>query len=105
MTGGAFGTFAAFPGDAVHVTPDIHPVSHFAGVERRFCPACGSALTATFEYLPGQTYVPVGVLADADGLVPERHCHAEQALSWLEMHENLPRETGSGRNSLNKAAR
>lgn len=104
VTGGAFGTFASFPVDAVRVEPVLSPVSHAKGVERRFCPSCGSALTATYDYLPGQVYVPIGVLEDADNLPPVMHCYSEHMLPWVQLNDGLPREIGSGTDTLNKAA-
>ncbi len=105
MTGGAFGTFAAFSVEAVRVEPLLAPVSHAKGVERRFCPACGSALTATYDYLPGQVYVPIGVLENAGDLHPVMHCYSEHMLEWVRLEDGLPRETGSGTDILNKAKR
>ena len=60
-------------------------------------------MAATFDYLPGQTYVPLGVIDQAAELVPQIHCHADQALPWLSLHDALPRESGSARDALNAA--
>lgn len=57
-------------------------------------------MAAQFDYLPRQTYVPLGVLNQAAALAPEVQCHVEHALDWLHMEDSLPRETGSGRETL-----
>ncbi len=105
MTGAAFATFAAFHEGAVTVIPALDEVSHAQGVARRFCPDCGSALTARFDYLAGQIYVPVGVLNEAHELQPELHCHADAMLSWLQLNDGLPREDGTARATLDGKAR
>jgi hypothetical protein len=68
-----------------------------------FCPKCGSPLAASYDYLPGQTYVPIGVLDQADQFAPEQHSHADSALPWLHITDDLPRFSASGRGRLNAA--
>lgn len=58
-------------------------------------------MTAEFGYLPGQVYVPVGVMDNASELVPEMHAHADRCLSWLNIDDSLPRLDGSARADLN----
>ena len=55
---------------------------------------------ATYDYLPDQTYVPLGVLDQADTLAPQLHCHADSALPWLHIDDDLPRSAASGRDTL-----
>ena len=101
VTASPLPAFAAFPEGAVAVTPDITPVSPLVpGVLRQFCPACGSQLTARFDYLPDQVYVPLGILDQADDLAPRLHCHAASALPWLHLDDGLPRADDSGRATL-----
>ena len=103
-TGSPLPAFAAFPRHAVDTSQFPAPgFSTKAGVERWICPRCGSPLAATFDYLPDQIYVPVGILNDAASLSPELHCHADQALPWLCMSDELPRSSSSGRDLLNEA--
>ena len=75
------------------------------GVNRWFCPDCGSPLAATFDYLPGQVYVPLGLLDQAADLAPDQHCHDAARLPWLHIDDSAPRETASGRDRLNRAAK
>ncbi len=71
-----------------------------AGVNRWICGKCGSPMAATFDYLPTQIYIPIGVIDDADDLSPQVHCFAEQALSWLHMNDGVTKQTGTGRDTL-----
>ncbi len=101
VTGSPLPAFAGFDEGAVTLTPALTPVSPLApGVMRQFCPDCGSQLTARFDYLPGQVYVPLGVLDQADELPPKLHCHAGSALPWLQLDDGLPRAQDSGRDEL-----
>lgn len=77
-------------------------VSINPGVTRWNCPKCGSPLAATFDYLPDQVYVPLGLIEDAENLRPEIHCHHDQALSWLHLDDGLPRASDTGREFLRK---
>ena len=99
VTGAPVAAFAAF--EAVTLTPDVPSVRPLSeNVERRFCPDCGSPLTAAFNYLPGQVYVPLGLLDQADDLPPELHCHADNALIWLHIQDDNPRISGTARDTL-----
>ncbi len=101
VTGAPVAAFAAFATDALHVTPALGaPISANPGVNRWFCHQCGSPLAATFDYLPGQVYVPLGLLDQADILPPKLHSHADKCLPWLQIKDDLPREHGSARDSL-----
>ena len=98
-TGAPLPAFAAFAREALNAALPA-PVSINPGVERRNCPRCGSPLTAEFDYLPGQTYVPLGIFENADSLQPDRHAHAESVLPWLNLEDELPRHEGSARDAL-----
>ena len=104
LTGAPVAAFAAFPAGSVTVAPDPGTVSARAGVVRRFCRACGSPLTAEFDYLPGQVYVPLGVLDDAAALPPALHAHAGARLPWLTIADELPRADASARAGLGAGA-
>ena len=103
-TGAPSPAFAAFAEGTLTATPPLGAAQRFAaGVERWRCKACGSPLAARFDYLPGQVYVPLGVLDQAADMPPVVHCHADQALPWLHDNDGLPREAASGRETLNAA--
>jgi len=98
--------FAAFDEGTVTFTPsDGQKITANPGVTRSFCPECGSALTGRFDYLPGQVYVPVGILDQADAFPPRLHAHEENCLSWLRIEDDLPRIEGTSRNRLSEKAR
>ncbi|MEM9435560.1 MAG: GFA family protein [Pseudomonadota bacterium] len=98
-TGSPLPAFAAYPTHAI-VGALPEPVSFAKGVLRRHCADCGSPLTAEFDYLPGQVYVPLGLFDDASALQPQIHAHADAALPWLHLEDGLPRQSGSARETL-----
>ncbi len=61
-------------------------------------------MAAVFDYLPGQIYVPLGVLDQAAELPPQSHSHYKAHLPWLEIMDEIPRQTGSNRAALRAAA-
>ncbi len=102
LTGAPVAAFAAFAPDGFDILPQWPEKASFAaGVDRWACPACGSALAATYDYLPGQVYVPIGILDQAADFAPQSHSHAGNALPWLHIHDDLPRNEASGRDLLN----
>ncbi|MEM9784149.1 MAG: GFA family protein [Pseudomonadota bacterium] len=103
-TGAPVAAFAAFPAGSVTLTPDPGPFSTVAGVERWFCRSCGSPLAARFDYLPDQIYVPIGVIDQADTILPAMHSHHGARLSWLHIDDDLPRPDASARDALNSAS-
>ena len=103
VTAAPLPAFAAFAEGAVTITPDLAPAKEVTqGVVRHFCPDCGSQLTARFDYLPGQVYVPLGILDQADDLPPEVHCHNDSALSWLHVQDTAERIDGTARATLSR---
>ncbi len=75
-----------------------------AGVRRVFCPDCGSPLAAWFDYLPGQVYLPLGILDQAAELPPEIHSHSDAQLPWLKIEDGLERAANSSACRLRQAA-
>jgi len=105
LTGAPIAAFAAFAPDDLTFAPALGAgMSHSPGVVRWFCTSCGSPLAATFEYLPGQVYIPVGLLDQAADLAPGQHAHYASRLPWLHIDDGLPRDAGSARDFLNKAS-
>ncbi len=105
-TGAPLPAFAALAPEDVTVTPPLGtPFSTTPGVERWVCAACGSPIAARFDYLPGQIYIPLGILDQAEALAPEVHCHAEAQMPWLHVADDLPRLEGSGRTALMAATK
>ncbi|MDW3225152.1 MAG: GFA family protein [Paracoccaceae bacterium] len=102
LSGAPVAAFAAFPEDAVSFKPGLGaPVTHTPGVQRWFCASCGTPLAAQYDYLPDQTYVPLGLMDQAEDLPPALHSHTGSQLAWLDIRDDLERHAGSGRATLN----
>ena len=100
-TGAPVASFAAFAADDVAGREAFHPnPPKTPGVQRFNCQNCGSPLMATFDYLPGQVYVPLGICDQAAEFEPQIHCHSDKALPWLHINDGLPRKDGSARETL-----
>ena len=104
VSGAPVSTFAAFEEGTIQITPEpTHSTQVAEGVQRWFCQHCGTHLKASYAYIPGQLYVPIGLLDQAEELRPESHSHAGSKLSWLHLKDDLPRSDGSGRDRLRDA--
>ena len=104
VSGAPVAAFAAFDPDDLRFDPPLTArISVMEGVERWFCQFCGSPLAATYAYLPGQIYVSLGAIDQADSLPPDRHAHAGNTLTWLKIEDDLPRDCASARAALIRA--
>ena len=98
VTGAPVAAFGAFDENAVQVSPAWPTSKSFSpGVTRWSCPDCGSPLAAAFDYLPGQVYVPLGLIDQAAQLPPEFHAHDRYRLPWLQIVDDIPGVGGSSR--------
>ena len=101
-TGAPVAAFAAF--DRVDVIDQLpEPYRAVPQVERWTCPICHAPLAAAFDYLPHQIYVPLGIMDQAHALPPASHSHADSALTWLHIKDDLPRAAESNRAALGRA--
>lgn len=101
VTGAPVAAFACFDEADIAFTPsEGRAASVNPGVTRSFCPDCGSPLTGRYAYLPGQVYVPLGLLDQAGDCAPELHAHDGQRLPWLHIADSLQRFEGSSRARL-----
>ncbi|MEM1384109.1 MAG: GFA family protein [Pseudomonadota bacterium] len=101
VTGAPVAAFAAFPEGAVVFLPNEgRSIEANSGALRSFCANCGSSLTGRYAYLPGQVYVPLGIIDQADALPPQIHAHGSQCLSWLRIEDGLTRASDSARKTL-----
>ena len=101
LTGAPVAAFAAFAPHQVTFSPSRGPRKSFTkGVDRWACPDCGTQLCATYDYLPDQLYIPLGLLDQAPDLAPMGHSHTDSALPWLHISDDLPRDAASGRARL-----
>lgn len=84
------------------MTPELgRGFSRNPGVMRWNCADCGSPLAASFDYLPGQIYVPIGLLYHAAALAPQLHSQEASRLPWLHIEDDLQWSVSSARTSLN----
>ncbi|SFU49787.1 Uncharacterized conserved protein [Aliiroseovarius crassostreae] len=61
------------------------------GVQRFFCPTCGSALGFEGSHYPGQFYALACALADPTLFAPTAHVHHDEILPWASPADDLPR--------------
>lgn len=66
------------------------------GVERFFCPRCGSQLAYCTDDLPEEIHGYAASLEAPQDFAPEVHFHSEEALPWLTIADDLPRRRGDG---------
>lgn len=52
------------------------------GVERHFCPDCGSPIMSLLESAPGFAIMKGGTLDDSSGIAPQFQVWTRSALSW-----------------------
>lgn len=103
-TGAPLPAFAGVSTENVRLPEGLPPRRFGTGVTRWNCEVCGSPLAAAFDYLPGQIFLPLGILDQIDDLAPSHHCHAAAQAPWLHLDDDLPRSKSSGRVALNRAA-
>ena len=60
------------------------------GVERGFCPTCGTSLTYRRANRPGLFDVTTASLDDPEAFPPTKEIWCEQRLSWTAPNEDLP---------------
>lgn len=103
FSGAPVSVFGAFASEVVTFLPDNGTsVSRVEGAERSLCDVCGSPLGARYDYLPGQTYVAIGLLDHPEEFEPQVHAHLEGRLPWLPVNDSLDCFTGSSRDRLSQ---
>ena len=88
-SGTAFRVVFAVPKPALTVQG---PLKTFNGrgdsgktLQRRFCPECGSAITADVEVMPDLTIVMAGTLDDASWVKPTMEIYCSSAQPWVSL--------------------
>ncbi len=91
-SGAAFVTWATFRAADVSWTKD-KPASRRSSdfANRGFCLHCGGALTWQRDSDPTHIDIAVGSLDNPDAVRPKEHLWAESRVSWLHLHDDLPR--------------
>lgn len=71
------------------IAPAVYASS--PGVERRFCPRCGSPVAYSNADLPDEIHVYAAHLEDPRAYAPEAHDFWEERLNWLGIADDLPK--------------
>ncbi len=104
-TGAPVAVLAAFMDEDLVFSPtEGKQISLNKGASRNFCPDCGSPLAARFDYLPGQSYIAIGIFDHPDPFAPKLHSYESQRIDWLHIDDDLERFVKSSRNKLNDGA-
>jgi hypothetical protein len=91
-TGSAFASFIGLRDGTwrwTQGTPAIYRSS--SGVERLFCPACGTPMAYRADRFPGETDLYAVPLDNAETSRPTAHVHAAEMQHWADIHDGLPR--------------
>ena len=91
-TGAAMVTWVGFKEERFELTagePAIHNSSK--GIQRGFCPACGTHVTFVSERWPGQVHLLVATLDDPASVEPSGHVYEVERLPWIKLDDGLPR--------------
>ncbi|MDA7964295.1 GFA family protein [Ruegeria sp.] len=60
------------------------------GVERSFCPTCGTPMSFRSTAMSDVMHLYVAALEDPEALQPTLHVAYEEKLSWLKLDDGLP---------------
>jgi len=91
-TGGLATAWVGYPGEGLAVEGTPRAYSSSEGVERHFCPACGTSLFYFNEAaMPGVVDILTVTLDDPENYAPALHVQMADALSWEASLEGLPK--------------
>lgn len=62
------------------------------GVERFFCPTCGSQMAYCAEGFPGEMQFYAATLDEPQAYEPEVHVHWSEHVPWIILADGLPRK-------------
>ena len=62
------------------------------GVERRFCPTCGSQMSYRSEEVPGEMHFYAASLDHPETYRPEAHDFSAERLPWIVLCDGLPQQ-------------
>jgi GNAT superfamily N-acetyltransferase len=95
-SGAPFVTWATVPATAfafiAGVAGELRSSAH---AERRFCSACGTALTFQRDDEPDTIDVTVGSLDEPNAVVPDSHIWTANQMRWLHFDDDLPRHAAA----------
>ncbi len=83
-TGASMSSFVGFKSEQVTWSGEAPAIfASSPGVERRFCSACGTALSYAGEKWAGETHLILGAFDDPRAFTPTAEAFKEEALDWL----------------------
>lgn len=89
QSGSAFSIIVAVPSTAVTRSGELKTYNDRgasgAGVQRLFCPDCGSPVFSILESMPGMTFIKAGTLDDTSWLEPRFSVWCKSAQPWLKV--------------------
>ncbi len=92
-----FTTFLGVPDTAFRWTgraPATYASSE--GVQRSFCPVCGSQVAYKADRYPDEIHLYAALLDDAAAFEPRGHVHWAERLPWIHLSDDLKKKEGSG---------
>ena len=95
-SGGEAATFFGVPEDDFTEPKAFHYIAQSGkGLDRNFCPNCGSRVFTNLESFPGMIFVTIGGLANPKGIKPLLEMFTKRRLDWakpldLPQFENMP---------------
>ena len=66
------------------------------GVRRSFCETCGTPIAYENDRYPDEIHLYAASLQDPENFAPDFHVHYAERLSWLHIHDTLPKYDHSG---------
>ena len=67
------------------------------GVDRTFCPECGTSISYLDEGLSDELYLTIGFLDNPERFKPQAHAYWQMKLPWVDMAHDLSRVDGYSR--------
>ena len=62
-----------------------------SGAKRGFCPACGTQISFTADYIPGLIDITIASLDHPETVAPTLHYWDAERLPWVHLADDLPR--------------
>lgn len=91
-TGALTTAWAGYPSDGLTIEGETRSYSSSAGVERHFCPTCGTSLFYFNEALmPGVVDILTPTFDDPENYPPALHVQMADALPWETSLAELPK--------------
>jgi hypothetical protein len=61
------------------------------GVNRTFCPECGSSISYADEGLADELFVTIGFFDNPERFVPQAHAYWKMKVPWISIADDLPK--------------